>query len=332
MSLLTHFVAARVKFDKRPAGVGLVEAGTSRFVRAVLANTTCSDTHYISLGREEQPIESESHSIGWVPSPVSRATGLQGKYPGLLLVVKDTLWIVWAVNPQTAYKPLKYADIQNNVETKVAVHDALQSDLRLFVAEGYDYVCLRAEEGSTRLKPVAPFYAPAVGVKADKSGGKSIVRFNPETDYATSPDNSPIKPLLNSEQLSQPEGNIMNRIFTLNKNAAVAAATMEAGKLSNTALSKIVAKRAPLMIRGYVDTSAGRLVLANAAHLAVQQFRPDDKRLTALADAMVTAAYIEALGELNLDGILQSFLEDGDVKAALARLGDTEATASKKGE
>lgn len=109
-------------------------------------------------------------------------------------------------------------------------------------------------------------------------------------------------------------------IAASNFSAAKTAAVMEAGRIANVEITKVLAKRLPMMVKGYADTPAGRLVVANLAGVALQQFRPDDVRLKALVDAMQVQAYQELLQTIDIEGFIDGLLENPKIKNAVGRL------------
>lgn len=113
---------------------------------------------------------------------------------------------------------------------------------------------------------------------------------------------------------------IASGIAASNFSAAKTAAVMEAGRIANVEITKVLAKRLPMMVKGYADTPAGRLVVANLAGVALQQFRPDDARLKALVDAMQVQAYQELLQTIDIEGFIDGLLENPKIKNAVGRL------------
>lgn len=112
----------------------------------------------------------------------------------------------------------------------------------------------------------------------------------------------------------------LNTVIDSNKSAATVAAYQEAGRLANKKAKEVLAKKAPLMVRGYVDTPIGGLVIANLAMLAQQQFRPDDARLVKLTRAMQVQAYQELIQSFDIESFIDELLENNTVKRALAKL------------
>lgn len=111
--------------------------------------------------------------------------------------------------------------------------------------------------------------------------------------------------------------NKMAKILDTNKQVAAQAAYMEAGRIFLNQVTKLAAKQAPMMVRGYVDTSLGRLVLANAAVFAVQHFRGNDQRLNRLANAALAEAYQELYKSFDIEQFIEGFLDNDTIKRAL---------------
>ena len=121
----------------------------------------------------------------------------------------------------------------------------------------------------------------------------------------------------------EPKMSKLNNLIETNKNSASSAAYMEAGYIANKQLGKVLGKQLPMMVRGYADTPLGHLVLANLALLAIDHFRPDQRQLRRLTQAMQVQAYQELLKELDIDGMIDDLLENGSIKRALSKLKDS---------
>lgn len=115
----------------------------------------------------------------------------------------------------------------------------------------------------------------------------------------------------------------ISNFIEINKTSATSAAYMEAGHIANKQLGKVMSKQLPRMVRGYADTPLGHLIMANLAVLAIDHFRPDQRQLRRLAQAMQVQAYQELLQKLDIDGMIDDLLDNGSIKRALAKLQDT---------
>lgn len=116
------------------------------------------------------------------------------------------------------------------------------------------------------------------------------------------------------------ETQMLDKILETNKRSIKSASCLEAGRIANNQLNKLVAKKLPLAFRGYADTSVGRLVLANLTQMALEQFRPNDSRTTALGQAMVTDAYGQLIREFNIEGMIEDLLKTPSVSRVLKEL------------
>lgn len=142
----------------------------------------------------------------------------------------------------------------------------------------------------------------------DKAYNKSS-RFELEDNY---------KPqiTINDKQ----KDNIMsttNKLLDRNQTLATTAAFLEAGRIANGQATKLALKHLPLMARGYADTPAGRLLLANAASVAAGKLRPTDSRLSKLTDAMITSAYQELIQTFDIEKMIDEMLSNDTIKKAL---------------
>ncbi len=117
-------------------------------------------------------------------------------------------------------------------------------------------------------------------------------------------------------------------ILSANKTAAIAAGTMEAGRLANNQVAKLAAKKLPMMVRGYADTPMGKLVIANIAQQAAAHFRPEDTTLAKLTGAMATQAYVELIQTMDIEGFLDEIMNSTEIKRAVKKL-DAVAPAAR---
>lgn len=109
----------------------------------------------------------------------------------------------------------------------------------------------------------------------------------------------------------------IDQVIDKNKQTAVSAAFMEAGRIANNQVAKIASKQLPVMLRGYADTALGKLVLANAANFAAQKLRPQDQRLGKLTGAMMVQAYQELYADFDIEQMIEDLLENSTIKKAL---------------
>lgn len=152
-------------------------------------------------------------------------------------------------------------------------------------------------------------------------------------DVDNSPCRKQIQPHLESTEMTNANqtGNIASAASALlsnavdtNKKAATTAAVLETGRIANRALSKMVAPKLPMMVRGYLDTPVGRLLLANAVKMAFDQFKPDNATAQRLANGMIISAYQEAIQSFDIEGMLDDLLSDNKILKALAKTAEAD--------
>lgn len=103
-------------------------------------------------------------------------------------------------------------------------------------------------------------------------------------------------------------------VVNRNKTAAVEAAKLELGNVALNQALKQISKQVPFYVKPYLKHPAAKIVLANIVSVAVTQFRPDNEKLNAVSDAMLTAAFQEQIQSFNLDKIIDEFLNGIDGK------------------
>lgn len=131
------------------------------------------------------------------------------------------------------------------------------------------------------------------------------------------------------ERSTMSTSTVKQSIITTNQQAATSAAFMEAGRIANNQIAKFAAKKAPILVRGYVETPIGKLVVANLAALAASHFRGEDARLAVLTKAMTVQAYQELIQELDIETFIDELLDSKDVKRALAKLPSADKTVAE---
>lgn len=102
-------------------------------------------------------------------------------------------------------------------------------------------------------------------------------------------------------------------IVAANKSAVVNAAKLEAGKIALTQITKVAAKKAPFMIKGYIDTPIGRVVIANLLSVAVDQYAPSNQKAKAVAGAAMEAAMLEMVQSFNIAEMIDEMVKGIDI-------------------
>lgn len=118
-------------------------------------------------------------------------------------------------------------------------------------------------------------------------------------------------------QITENRGkNTMTKIANIvaaNKSAVVNAAKLEAGKIALTQITKVAAKKAPFMIKGYIDTPIGRVVIANLLSVAVDQYAPTNQKAKAVAGAAMEAAMLEMVQSFNIAEMIDEMVKGIDI-------------------
>lgn len=107
------------------------------------------------------------------------------------------------------------------------------------------------------------------------------------------------------------------KLLANNVQFAKNAAMLEAGRMANKQLTKMIAKKAKVPGVELLDTPLGRVVVANVASLAVQHFYASHKGAEKLTNAMMMAAFQEAIQMIDLDGMMDEFMNSKAVKKAV---------------
>lgn len=105
-----------------------------------------------------------------------------------------------------------------------------------------------------------------------------------------------------------------------NMQLAKNAAYLEAGRIVVSQLTKAIAPKTPMMLRGYLDTPFGRLLVANALLVASQEVPALRNKpvVQKLAQAGVGAAYVEVLQNFDIEGMVEGFLKDPKIASAVS--------------
>ena len=104
--------------------------------------------------------------------------------------------------------------------------------------------------------------------------------------------------------------NVLSAAIAANKNGAATAAKVAVGSAANKALVKMVKPRLPMLARGYADNVLARVVLANAALLAVETIASDNPKAKIVTQAMVDASMIELVQEIDIAGLISGLIDN----------------------
>ena len=100
-----------------------------------------------------------------------------------------------------------------------------------------------------------------------------------------------------------------------NKQAAIIASKMEAGRILNKQIIKQVKPHIPMFFRGYLDTPLAPVILANLVALAGNH--TDNKRIKQISELMLLAAADTTVQSFNLDQIIDDVLKNIKLPAGI---------------
>ena len=115
-------------------------------------------------------------------------------------------------------------------------------------------------------------------------------------------------------------GGVLGTMLTANTNAAKTAAKMTAGKIALKVAKEKLAPMLPIMVRGYLDTPFGDVLVANMLVVANKYTNGKYKVLGTAAEATTEAAYANLFESFKLDELLSEF----ESKLTKAGFTDTE--------
>lgn len=97
-------------------------------------------------------------------------------------------------------------------------------------------------------------------------------------------------------------------LVAANKDAAVLAAKLEAGKILNRQVIKLIKPKLHPLVRGYADSPLASVVLANVVGFAIKQYAGDNAKADQLAEMMLQASAVESMSALNIEGLIDDLL------------------------
>lgn len=166
----------------------------------------------------------------------------------------------------------------------------------------------------------------------DASTAESICKLHGTVSQdATYPDDVIVKTPISTATINNEKetamSNFTNFISTLvnrNKKAAGDAAVLEAGRIANNTVLKLILDRMGFIDRFFsrrrLESPIGKLVIANGALLLAQQLRPDDKRVRSLTEAMAVQAYQETYQLVDIEGVIDQLLNLPELQRAFRKL------------
>jgi hypothetical protein len=141
------------------------------------------------------------------------------------------------------------------------------------------------------------------------------IRYGKQSEYSQPPTKTPPQKG-NTMTIS----NTITATINANKAAAATAGYMEAGRIANSQVIKLISPHLPFLLKAYADTPFGKLVVANIAALAAKQLRPQDATLAALTDAMTVQAFQAIYQQVDFEAMINSLLSSPEMKSAIDKL------------
>lgn len=121
--------------------------------------------------------------------------------------------------------------------------------------------------------------------------------------------------------------NIMNlsKIIAANKDAAVNAGKMEAGRLVVDRIIAVLKKQKaiPFVLRGYIDSDIGRVIVANVFKTAVEAYAPDNRIAKLASEKAVDSAVLQLIQGFDIPALVASVMD------GITMSPDTEEEAQK---
>lgn len=116
-----------------------------------------------------------------------------------------------------------------------------------------------------------------------------------------------------AEEATTKGNNIMNlsKIIAANKDAAVNAGKMEAGRLVVDRIIAVLKKQKaiPFVLRGYIDSDIGRVVVANIFKTAVDAYAPDNRIAQLASEKAVDSAVLQLIQGFDIPALVASVMD-----------------------
>ena len=100
-----------------------------------------------------------------------------------------------------------------------------------------------------------------------------------------------------------------------NKEAAKQAAVITAGNILNDRACKLITPKLPMIARSYANTEIGKAVIANVVAGAIVHFAPTNDKAVLASQAMIHSAMLNLAGSLNIEEMVNDFIEGINVDA-----------------
>lgn len=102
-------------------------------------------------------------------------------------------------------------------------------------------------------------------------------------------------------------------IASANTDAAKLAAKITVGNVLNENVTKLIAPKLPMMVRGYADSALGKAFIANAVSAALIHFAPTNRNAQLAAEAMINSAMLEFAASFNIEAMINELIAGVDL-------------------
>ncbi len=99
--------------------------------------------------------------------------------------------------------------------------------------------------------------------------------------------------------------NTASKLKDKNVAAAKQAAKLEVGTAANKILANKIHKHLPMMVRGYSDHPIFPVVMANLFAGLIEQFAPENAKVTLVSNAMLDAAMLGFIQSFNISELIE---------------------------
>lgn len=184
-------------------------------------------------------------------------------------------------------------------------------------SNGIDYsVIFKKSPHKESDREVIDYDDDIIALLYDAAGCRLVAEFDKSYDYFEG-EEIQISPSSNQQPIETKQENKkmtkISNVIDKNKAALITAGKIEAGNIVIKRISKLITPKLPMMVRGYADTPAGRLVLANIFNFAVMQYASQNKNAVMLADAALQGTMVEMLQSFNFNDLIDQVIDGVDV-------------------
>jgi len=110
---------------------------------------------------------------------------------------------------------------------------------------------------------------------------------------------------------------VVSKVKDSNLRAAKSTARIAGGKAMNAVVYKKVVPHLPIMVRGYADTSLGKVVIANIIATALTTYDSNNAKLALVSEAMIESAMFDLMSTFDIEEMVSSLLDSKEAKRVM---------------